>query len=128
VSLPFPVFNRRIPELEISNAVFGRFGLSEAAVDITSPALREEIKAAAIGAGAEIFDPRLSLCRGQDCLTQVRGISIYRDQSHIAGSQGGILESNLREVLQGEPIEGTIHGSNHTELREAAQSRALVGP
>jgi len=51
--------------------------------------------------GAEIFDPRLTLCKGGECLTQVGGISIYMDDSHLAGSQVGILESNLREVLQG---------------------------
>ena len=65
VSLPFPVFNKRIPELEISNAVFGRFGLSETAEDVTSPLLREEVRATAVGAGAEIFDPRLTLCQGR---------------------------------------------------------------
>jgi hypothetical protein len=102
VSLPFPIYNKQIPDLEINNAVFGRFGLSEAARDITSPSLREEIKAVAVGAGAEISDPRLSLCQGQDCLTQLRGVSIYKDTDHLAGSQGGILDSNLREVLQRE--------------------------
>jgi peptidoglycan/LPS O-acetylase OafA/YrhL len=102
VSLPFPILNVRVPELEISNAVFGRFGFSETARDITSPSLRQEIKAAAVSAGAEIFDPRLTLCEGQDCLTQVDGVSIYKDESHIAGSQVKILEGNLREVLQRE--------------------------
>ena len=128
VSLPFPIYNQPIPQLEISNAVFGRFGLSEAAMDITSPSLREEIKAAAVGAGAEIFDPRLSLCQGQDCLTQVGGVSIYRDQSHIAGSQGGILESNLREVLQRESIEGAVPVSRHMVLERSAENGALAGP
>ncbi len=100
VSLPFPIYDKRIPELEISNAVFGRFGLLETTGDYTSPQFREEVKAIATNAGAEIFDPRLSLCRGQDCLYQVGGISIYMDDNHIAGSQVGILRSNLKAVLQ----------------------------
>jgi hypothetical protein len=104
VSLPFPVYDKRIPELEISNAVFGRFGLSETALDVTSPSLREEITAAAVRAGADIFDPRSALCQGQDCVTQMRGISIYKDTNHIAGSQIRILESNLRQALHLEPV------------------------
>src|ERR1039457_7155892 len=127
VSLPFPIYNKQIPELEISNAVFGRFGLSEAAMDVTSPSLREEIKAAAVGAGAEIFDPRLSVCQGRDCLTQLRGISIYKDTNHLAGSQVRILESNLREVLQREPVERTpIHPSASLGRRSHGSGR-IVG-
>jgi peptidoglycan/LPS O-acetylase OafA/YrhL len=108
VCLPFPIYDKPIPELEISNAVFGRFGLSDTATDITSPTLGDEIRAVALGAGAEIFDPRLILCPGRDCLTQVNGISIYKDTNHLAGSQVGILESSLREVLQHEPFERTV--------------------
>jgi peptidoglycan/LPS O-acetylase OafA/YrhL len=114
VCLPFPIYDVRIPELEISNAVFGRFGLLESARDRTSPLLREEIRAVAVGAGAEIFDPRLSLCQGQDCLIQVAGISIYRDTNHLAGSQVGILESNLQEVLQRKPLEHKVLASQLT--------------
>ena len=100
ICLPFPIFDRLIPELEISNAVFGRFGLSETARDITSASLDEEIREVAISAGAKIFDPRSTLCQGGECLTQVSGISIYVDDSHLAGSQVGILGSNLREILR----------------------------
>jgi hypothetical protein len=102
VCLPFPMYDKRIPELEISNAVFGRFGLLETARETTSPMFREEVRAAAVSAGAEIFDPRLSLCQGENCLTQVDGVSIYKDSDHLSGSQVGILERNLREVLQRE--------------------------
>ncbi len=100
VCLPFPIFNERIPEVEINNAVFGRFGFVETPKDVTSPALREEIRATAIGAGADIFDPRETLCRGNDCITNVGGLSIYKDESHLAMSQVKILEDNLRTVLQ----------------------------
>jgi peptidoglycan/LPS O-acetylase OafA/YrhL len=110
VSLPFPIYDRRIPELEISNAVFGRFGLSETAKEVTSQSFQEESRAAIVNAGAEVFDPRLSLCQGRDCLNEVGGVSIYMDSNHLAASQVGILRSNLREVLQRELVERTpIH-------------------
>jgi hypothetical protein len=100
VCLPFPIFNERIPEVEINNAVFGRLGFVETPKDVTSPALREEIRATAIGAGADIFDPRETLCQGIDCITNVGGLSIYKDESHLAISQVKILEDSLRAVLQ----------------------------
>jgi hypothetical protein len=100
VCLPFPIFNERIPEVEINNAVFGRLGFVETPKDVTSPVLREEIRATAIGAGADIFYPRETLCRGSDCITNVGGLSIYKDESHLAMSQVNILEDSLRTVLQ----------------------------
>jgi hypothetical protein len=126
VSLPFPVYDKSIPEVEISNALFGRLGLSKTAREISSPSFREEIRAVAVGAGAAIFDPRLSLCQGQDCLNQVSGISIYRDDNHLAGSQVGILEGNLRDVLQRELVERPISVSLNAELA-GAPSRAASG-
>lgn len=102
VCLPFPIFSDRIPEVQISNAVFARFGFWETPTEITSPSLREEIRVAAIGAGAEIFDPRETLCRGGHCVTEIGGLSLYKDESHLAGSQVNILESSLRNVLQGD--------------------------
>jgi peptidoglycan/LPS O-acetylase OafA/YrhL len=100
VSLPFPIFSEPIPELAISNRLFGRFGLSQDPKEISSVSLREEIRAAAIGAGAEIFDPRETLCPDGYCITEVDGVSIYKDESHLAGSQVHILASNLRDVLE----------------------------
>jgi hypothetical protein len=100
VSLPFPMFDKSIPDLEIRNAVFGRFGLDGVATDITLPALRDQVTSVAKSAGADVFDPRKSLCAKWNCITQVNGVSIYKDDNHIAASQIGILEENLREVLQ----------------------------
>ena len=100
VSLPFPIFNESIPQLAISNRVFGRFGLAQVPKEVSSPLFREEIRAAAVRAGAEIFDPRETLCPDGRCITEVDGVSIYKDESHIAGSQVHIIESNLRDVLE----------------------------
>jgi len=100
VSLPFPIFNESIPQLAISNRVFGRFGLSQFPKEVSSPSFREEIRAAAVGAGADIFDPRETLCPDGHCITEMDGVSIYKDESHIAGSQVHILENSLRDVLE----------------------------
>jgi peptidoglycan/LPS O-acetylase OafA/YrhL len=100
VCLPFPMYDKSIPELEARNAVFGRFGLSGRATDVTSPAIRAEIRSIATSAGAEVFDPRATLCDGQSCITQLNGVSIYRDSQHIAASQVGILGKSLEQVLE----------------------------
>jgi hypothetical protein len=50
--------------------------------------------------GPKLFDPRKSLCPDQNCITEVEGVSIYEDESHIAASQMGILEGNMEQVLR----------------------------
>jgi hypothetical protein len=50
--------------------------------------------------GANIFDPRKSLCPNQNCITEVDGVSIYRDGSHLAASQIGILEGDMEQMLR----------------------------
>jgi len=99
VSLPFPIYDRSIPDVEIRNALFGKFGLQWQAKDITSPVLRNEIESVAREKGAEVFDPRHALCVNENCLTQVDGVSIYKDDNHIAASQVDILEDDLRQAL-----------------------------
>jgi hypothetical protein len=51
------------------------------------------------GTGAEIFDPRESLCSAGHCITQLRGVSIYKDDNYLAASQVGILEDTFRQAL-----------------------------
>lgn len=100
VSLPFPIFDKSIPDLEIRNAIFGRFGLTGVATDITLPSLRDQVAWVAKSTGADLFDPRASLCYEQKCITQLNGVSIYKDNNHIAASQIGILEGNFRQVVE----------------------------
>lgn len=100
VSLPFPVFDKSIPDLEIRNALFGRFGLSGVATELSFGSLREQVASVAKEAGAGVFDPRKSLCPDQRCITQVDGVSIYKDYSHIAASQVGILAGDMAQVLR----------------------------
>ena len=100
VCLPFPIFLERIPELEMSNAIFGRIGLFKTPKETSSFYLHEEIRDVALSAGADIFDPRETLCPGGPCTTSVGGVSIYMDNNHLAKSQVNILENSLRAVLQ----------------------------
>lgn len=108
VSLPFPMYDKAIPALEIRNALFGRFGLKGAATDETLPGFREEVAAVVQQAGAEAFDPRKTLCNGQHCITEVGGVSIYIDSHHIAASQVGILEEDLKQTLQPVATAGNV--------------------
>jgi peptidoglycan/LPS O-acetylase OafA/YrhL len=100
VSLPFPMYDKSIPDLEIRNAVFGGLGLNAAARDITLPIMRDQLASVAQRAGADIFDPRESLCDGENCITQLNGVSIYKDDNHIAASQIGILGDEFKKALQ----------------------------
>jgi peptidoglycan/LPS O-acetylase OafA/YrhL len=100
VSLPFPMYDKSIPDLEIRNAIFGRFGLAGVAKDITLPVMRDDISAMARSTGATIFDPRESLCDGRSCITELNGVSIYKDDNHVAASQIHLLEENFKQVLQ----------------------------
>ena len=100
VSLPFPFFDKSIPDLEVRNAVFGRFGLAGVVTELTLPTVRDQVASVAESSGADIFDPRKSLCPDQNCITELGGVSIYKDNSHIAASQIGILEGNMEQVLR----------------------------
>jgi peptidoglycan/LPS O-acetylase OafA/YrhL len=101
VSLPFPWYDQPIPDVEISNAVFGKIGFAVAPSEISSPLLRQALQAAATKAGAEVFDPREALCHGQQCLFQVDGISIYKDDNHLAPAGALLLTGSLQQILQG---------------------------
>jgi hypothetical protein len=100
ICLPFPMYDKSIPELEMRNAVFGRVGLGGHATDVTSPAMSEDIRTTAIGAGARVFDPRAILCPGGKCITQVGDVSVYADNHHLAGSEVGIFRESLAQVLR----------------------------
>ena len=101
VTLPFPVFDRPVPDVEIHNALFaaafGKIVLAEyPLVDI-----RNNLIALAKDTGADIFDPHASLCDRLGCTYQIDGVSIYLSDDHIAASQAGILKANLIRTLSG---------------------------
>jgi len=100
VSLPFPIYAQSIPNLAIHNAVFRRFGANISPFEINVSSIRDQLTAIATQSGAAIFDPRTSLCPAGQCITQIDGVSIYRDNSHLVASQVGILEENMTKTLK----------------------------
>jgi len=100
VSLPFPLYNKSIPDLEVRNAVLQRFGSVERATEVSLPSARDALATLAANLGAEVFDPRTSLCSERGCVTELNGVSIYKDHSHIAASQIGILQENMEVTLR----------------------------
>jgi peptidoglycan/LPS O-acetylase OafA/YrhL len=100
VSLPFPIFDHSIPDLEARNAQLQKLGWTRVAKETSSPQVRTAVAAIAHSLGVEIFDPRLSLCPEDTCIRQLGGVSIYKDHSHIAASQIGILKDDMVRTLQ----------------------------
>jgi peptidoglycan/LPS O-acetylase OafA/YrhL len=96
VSLPFPLYNRSIPDLQIHNAMFADT-LQPGRYD--TEGFREQFRQAVLAGGGIVFDPRQVLCPGNECQYQVGGISLYRDDSHLADGQTEILEPSLAEAL-----------------------------
>ncbi len=104
ICLPFPAYDKSIPNLEIRNAIFSKVGLAGEATDYTLPSFRQQILDVSKAAGADVFDPRQNLCSRGPCINQVDGVSIYKDNNHVAASQIGIFEDNLRQVLDRQPV------------------------
>jgi peptidoglycan/LPS O-acetylase OafA/YrhL len=99
VTLPFPLYDHSIPEVEIHNALFTRWGFPVTPRQVVPLEFRDRIRAAVTAAGATIFEPRDSLCDGPDCLYERDNVSLYVDDSHIANSQIGIISDQLRPIL-----------------------------
>jgi hypothetical protein len=96
VSLPFPIYNASIPDLEIHNAMFADM-LQPHRMD--SDSFREQLRQIVVAQGAILFDPREALCSGTECLYQIGGVSLYSDDNHLAAGQTGILEPTLAAAL-----------------------------
>jgi hypothetical protein len=122
VCLPFPSFDRRVPEVEINKAVFGRYGLSVDAREMSPPSLREQVISVAQNAGAEIFDPREVLCQGRQCLSAIDGVSIYKDDNHLTPSGARLLTASLQQSLQKDSDATRAIGSKSLEEESAHDS------
>jgi hypothetical protein len=99
IFLPFPIFDKSPPHILARNAMLGRFGILQSVHEISSPDVREKLMKMAAAVGADVFDPRISLCQGDACLYQKNGISLYSDQHHIAAGKIDILEDQMRRAL-----------------------------
>jgi peptidoglycan/LPS O-acetylase OafA/YrhL len=115
VSLPFPLFDKSIPDLEKHNAILHRLGWDTTAREVDLPSMRDRLVTIANNSGVEVFDPRKSLCSAEGCVIEFHGVSIYKDHSHIAASQIEILKSNMETVLQSRAAPGA-NGPQGTNL------------
>jgi hypothetical protein len=61
--------------------------------------MRNRLISLARDTGADIFDPRASLCDRLGCTYQIDGVSIYLSNDDIAASQAGILRANPIRTL-----------------------------
>jgi peptidoglycan/LPS O-acetylase OafA/YrhL len=100
LSLPFPNFDKSPPDLQIRNALLRKFRIVGVAKDTIPASVRQQLAYLAERSGAEIFDPKKSLCGDRDCITEVDGVSIYKDDNHLAASQIGILQENMESTLE----------------------------
>ena len=99
LALPFPMFDVSPPDLLIRNAILGRFHPGGTPKDLIPASLRGALARLAEEAGAQTLDPTESLCHAGDCITQREGVSIYKDDNHLAASQVGILQDSMESSL-----------------------------
>ena len=118
LGLPFIFWDKLIPDLEIRNAILGiDIGPSETSMSH----VREQLTQAARDTGADIFDPRASLCVTTPCTYQLDGISIYSDNNHIASSQVTVLKENMLHLFS---TNANPSPKNHAEERSWPSTRA----
>jgi peptidoglycan/LPS O-acetylase OafA/YrhL len=101
VGLPFPFYTQLIPDYLIRNLTFGRYAkYGPMPFDLSSIIHTENLRAAAVREGADVYDPRQTLCLQKYCTIEVNGISLYADQGHLAASQTWFVRDGLLKVLQ----------------------------
>ncbi len=99
VSLPFPQYDRNIPDVEIHNAMFARFGTPLSPQRKDAESFREKLRQTVIAQGGFVFDPQQVLCPEKQCLYQVDGVSLYQDNNHLSVKATGILDPSLRATF-----------------------------
>jgi peptidoglycan/LPS O-acetylase OafA/YrhL len=103
VGLPFPRFDRSIPDYEIRVALARRGWTGARPAETNDQGYREALLAMAKRTGAEVYDPRVALCGGGSCLYEVNGVSLYIDGEHLAVAETGILRQGLLRTLEPGP-------------------------
>lgn len=102
---PFPVYAQDVPDVEIRRQTLGRWA------HVATPTLqpetwRETLRDLGRAESIPVFDPRSVLCDDGGCRYAVDGVSLLRDNNHIAASQLEILHPALLAALSagaGEP-------------------------
>jgi len=101
VGLPFPYYDKLIPDYEIRTEAIGRLArYADIPFDLSAlDGVRDQVKAMAERDGAEIFDPRETLCPANHCIYSQKHISLYSDQSHLATSKVGLMRPAILHAL-----------------------------
>ena len=106
LSLPTPIYDLSIPQMQIDAAILGRgyerlrdVGLARTLKRNDYLELRARIAAIAAASGARVFDPLASLCTDASCTYERDGVSIYTDTIHVAVGEIGIYHDNLRALF-----------------------------
>jgi peptidoglycan/LPS O-acetylase OafA/YrhL len=100
VGLPFPTYTRQIPDYEANAAIVGRRWMAGEPQENSSMKARELLQALARDTGADLYDPREALCVGGRCVYEADGVSLYKDDNHLAANSSGILKTGLVKVLE----------------------------
>jgi peptidoglycan/LPS O-acetylase OafA/YrhL len=105
VGLPFPYYDKLIPDFEIRTEAIGRLARYEdIPFDLSGmDGVREQLIAMAAHNGVQTFDPRETLCPDNLCVYSDRHISRYSDQSHLATSKVIIMRPALLRALDASP-------------------------
>jgi peptidoglycan/LPS O-acetylase OafA/YrhL len=100
LTVPFPTYDKSIPDLEIRNIGLQHLASGPMYARQMIPLnMRNDITALASRTGADLYNPRETLCKGEICTYQEDQISIYSDESHIATSQLERFRPGLLQVL-----------------------------
>ncbi len=100
VALPFPNYDRDIPDLLIHNRLWSGWGSTLQPRNETVPEFAERMRQVASAEGAVVFDPAQSLCRASGCIFERDGVSLYHDSNHLASSQLGVVEDALKDAFR----------------------------
>jgi peptidoglycan/LPS O-acetylase OafA/YrhL len=105
VTVPFPLYDSLIPDVEIRNSAMRHLHFAAMIPKETVPEyFKSDTRALAARTGATLFDPNDVLCRGARCIYAIDNLSLYVDESHLAQSRLGILEPDLLQALHARPV------------------------
>jgi peptidoglycan/LPS O-acetylase OafA/YrhL len=99
LGLPFPAYDKNVPDYEIASAILSRFAQPPPPKPNVPGSLADRMRAIAAREGAEIYDPRQTLCPAGRCFYQIDGVSIYLDTDHVVKSRIALLKQGLLESV-----------------------------
>ena len=105
--LPLPRYDRSIPTVQKRLVLYRARHLDGLADALAGDVRRYDFSdtrrillETAKTAGAVVYDPRASLCNGDDCSFAIDNLSLYSDDNHLAETQVGVLHDGLAAVFR----------------------------